>query len=199
MSEFQPDGNYYDKYLSENKIVIKLMKGFFSDLDELLQKIEFKKVIEAGCGEGNVTNHILSNYDCKIRGFDIGEKAISKAKQSFPNIQFENQSIYKTKYQDETYDLVVCCEVLEHLENYVDALKELLRISKKYIIVSVPKEPVWRILNMCRLKYLSKLGNTPGHVNHWNRSEFIKLISKYGEIIDVKNPLPWTMILLKKK
>lgn len=199
MSNVQPEGNYYDKYMSKNKIVIKLMKGFFSDLDELLSKIKFNKVIEAGCGEGNVTNYIYSNYDCIIKGFDIGDTAIKEAKDNFSSIEFDKQSIYEISCKDDTYDLVVCCEVLEHLENYEAALKELIRISKKYIIVTVPKEPIWRILNICRLKYISQLGNTPGHINHWNKSEFVKLTSKYGEVIEVKNPLPWTMILFKKK
>lgn len=198
MSNVQPEGNYYDKYLSKNKIVIKLMKGFFRDLDDLLSKIKFNKAIEAGCGEGNVTNHIYSSYDCSIRGFDIGDTAIAKAKKHFQNIEFDTQSIYEIPDEDDTFDLVVCCEVLEHLENYEDALKELIRISKKYVIVSVPNEPIWRILNMCRLKYLNKFGNTPGHINHWNKSGFVRFVSKYGEVIEVKNPLPWTMILLKK-
>ncbi len=199
MKNAQPQGNYYDKYGSKNKIVIKLMSNFFNSLDECLKSIEFSNVVEAGCGEGKVTNHIYENYKCAIEGFDIGEEAIEKAKREFSNINFDVKSIYDLPYKENQFDLVVCCEVLEHLDNYDKALKELMRISSKYVIISVPCEPIWRILNLCRLKYISNLGNTPGHINHWSKKSFINLLKKYGDIKVIKSPLPWTMILLEKR
>lgn len=88
--------------------------------------------------------------------------------------------------------------MIEHLEQYEKALEELFRISKKYVLVSVPREPLWRFLNLCRLKYVKDLGNTPGHINHWGHKEFKRLLSKYGNIIDTQSPLPWQVILLEK-
>ncbi len=195
----QPQGNYYDKYGSNNKIVIKLMNGFFNSLDECLNKIEFNNVVEAGCGEGKITNHIYNNFKCNIKGFDIGENAIKKARADFKEINFEIKSIYDLKYETNNFDLVVCCEVLEHLDEYRKALNELTRISNKYILISVPCEPIWRVLNLCRFKYITNLGNTPGHINHWSKKGIINLLSEYGNIIHVKMPIPWTMILLEKK
>ena len=100
-----------------------------------------------------------------------------------------------TDYNEEQFDLVVCCEVLEHLQYPEDGLKALQKVVKKNLVLSVPREPVWRVLNMMRGKYLTKLGNTPGHIQHWSRSEFIKLVEKYFDTVYVKNPFPWTMIL----
>lgn len=197
MKAEQPQGNYYNKYESKNIIERKLMQGFFHSIDQMLTKVKFNNVLEAGCGEGRVTHYIKSTYQCSIQGFDIGEEAVEKAKISYPDIPFCIQSIYELPYEEE-FDLVICCEVLEHLEEYEKALKELFRISKKYVLISVPSEPLWRVLNLCRFKYIKELGNTPGHINHWNHRAFNKLLSQYGKIIDVKTPIPWQMLLLEK-
>lgn len=193
------EGNYYDKYASKNFIVKWLMRGFFDALDQCLSKITFSDVLEVGCGEGEVSKYIHHKYDCTIEGFDIGGEAIKKAKRNAPDIPFYVKSIYESGYGDHTKDLVVCCEVLEHLEDVKLALTELARISNGYILLSVPREPIWRVLNIARFRYLAQLGNTPGHINHWSKREFIKLVSAYGEIMAIENPLPWTIVLLKMK
>lgn len=193
------EGNYYDKYASKNFIVKWLMRGFFCALDKCLAKIHFSEVLEAGCGEGEVVKYIHYKYVCVIEGFDIGKEVIEEAKANNANIPFYVKSIYDAGYKDNSKDLVVCCEVLEHLEDVKIALTELARISNAYVLLSVPREPIWRVLNIARFRYLAQLGNTPGHINHWSKHEFIKLVSAYGEIIAIENPLPWTMVLLKVK
>lgn len=101
-------------------------------------------------------------------------------------------------YENE-YDLVVCSEVLEHLEQPDVVVKSLLKATKRYVIVSVPREPIWRFLNMCRGKYLKDFGNTPGHIKHWSKKEFTQMIeSNGGKIVQTKYPLPWQMLLIEK-
>ncbi|MGB5278622.1 MAG: methyltransferase type 11, partial [Gammaproteobacteria bacterium] len=112
---------------------------------------------------------------------------------------FQQRSIYDIKAQTDTADLIVCCEVMEHLEYPEDGLQALQKIVDKHLILSVPREPVWRILNIARGKYLSNLGNTPGHIQHWSRSGFVKLVSNYFDIIEIRTPIPWTMLLCRKK
>jgi hypothetical protein len=89
--------------------------------------------------------------------------------------------------------------VLEHLENYEMALQELFRVSRNYVIIAVPNEPLWRFLNLARLKYLKDWGNTPGHINHWSAASLAGLISKYGQVIKIYRPMPWIILLAKKK
>lgn len=194
----QPQGNYYDKYSSNNAIVKQLMRNFFKDMDCLLNQVKFQSVLEAGCGEGEITNYIKSNYEIYIEGFDIGHLAIEKAINNYKDIFFRTQSIYETDYKENQFDLVICSEVLEHLEYPQKALDNILKITSKYAVLSVPNEPIWRVLNMCRGKYLKDFGNTPGHINHWSKSSFLELVNDYGRIIDIKSPLPWTMVLIEK-
>jgi 2-polyprenyl-3-methyl-5-hydroxy-6-metoxy-1,4-benzoquinol methylase len=127
------------------------------------------------------------------------EKVVSYAREHYgdSNIDFFVGSIYDIP-KKEKYDLVVCSEVLEHLEKPEDALEQLKKVGKKYVICSVPREPIWRILNMARGKYWKDLGNTPGHINHWSQRSFIKFLKKNGcKVLDVKSPLPWTVVLIE--
>jgi len=53
-------------------------------------------------------------------------------------------------------------------------------------------------MNIMRVKYISNLGNTPGHINHWSRKKFLKLLSKYFKVINYKNSTPWIIVLVEK-
>ena len=53
------------------------------------------------------------------------------------------------------------------------------------------------MLNMARGAYWSELGNTPGHLNHWSKRSFVRLLSQHGEVVEVRSPFPWTMLLVR--
>jgi len=176
------------------------MKGFFSSIENMLHGINYNTVLEAGCGEGHIADFLYrERQDIQLDAFDISEKVIEQAKKDYPYIHFSTGSIYDIKSPDSSYDLVVASEVLEHLEEPERAMKELLRVSKRYVLATVPHEPIWRILNLCRGKYWNDLGNTPGHIQHWSKQAFIKKWKKLGGgVIGSDMPLPWIVILLEK-
>ena len=60
---------------------------------------------------------------------------------------------------------------------------EMARVAKRWLLVSVPREPLWRGLNMARGAYWKDLGNTPGHLNHWSKRSFVALLSRHGEVV----------------
>lgn len=198
----QPEGNYFDKYHSKNFIVKWMMSNFFSCLDNMLAVVgEPEYILEAGCGEGEVTNFVSGKYgaNCKMEAFDVSERVIMEASKKNPNIKFSTGDIYNISGQG-GYDLVLCCEVLEHLKEPDKALEELIRVAKKYIIVSVPREPIWRCLNMARGKYLKAWGNTPGHIQHWSSKKFVTFLQEHTiKVVQTAHPLPWTMALLEKE
>ena len=209
---YQPEGNYFDKYGSKNLVVRKIMRGFFNGIHatlcpppkkQLSILNECKSILDAGCGEGNVTNYMRNiEKDAVIDAFDISEKVIAEAKNNFSGINFFTGSMYDIPKEDKTYDLVMSSEVLEHMDNPETALRELMRVSKKYIFISVPREPLWCVLNLARGKYITSWGNTPGHVNHWGKNELIRWINSVSDewlVVNVNNPLPWTMVLLQRK
>src|SRR5690606_14550050 len=104
-------------------------------------------------------------------------------------------SVYDLPWQDGEFDLVICCEVLEHVDDPDRALAEIARVASRRVLVSTTWEPVWRCLNMARGKYLSALGHTPGHVQHFTRRGLVSLGSRHLRLLQCRTPLPWTILL----
>ena len=190
-------GNYFDKYRSTNPIHQWLMRGFLGSVRELLGSIEYGSVLEVGCGPGDLATRILPPQ-VDYLGIDIDETEIEIARKQHPHLSFQAGSAYELPVESNAYDLVVACEVLEHLEDPAKALAEIDRVSKRWVLASVPWEPPWRMLNMLRGKYWSSFGNTPGHVQHFSRKSFLGLLSTRFEVIAFQAPLPWSMALCQK-
>lgn len=193
-------GNAYDKYGSRNPFVRLLMGGFDNALSGFVKNAAPKTIHEVGCGEGFwVLRWNREGFDA--RGTDFSPKVIEIAQanaveQGISQKLFNARSIYDLDAENDSADLVICCEVLEHLEYPEEGLAVLSLIANN-VIISVPREPFWRLLNMIRGKYVTSFGNTPGHIQHWSKAEFIRLVGKYFQVLEVKTPLPWTMLLCK--
>ena len=194
-------GNVYDKYGSRNPLVRKIMAGFYRSLDELVRQANPRSIHEVGCGEGFwVTRWLMNGFDA--RGSDVSGKVIGLAKRNasdmnLPEDVFQQKSIYDLSQSSDSADLIVCCEVLEHLEEPRRGLEALKSIVTEHIILSVPREPVWRILNAARGQYLMQFGNTPGHLQHWSRDGFIRIATEYFDVVEIRSPIPWTMLLCR--
>lgn len=196
-------GNVYNKYDSRNPLVRRLMRGFESSLDTLVGRVSPGAIHEVGCGEGYWVIKWKKN-GLDARGTDFSARAIELARQNalssgIPPGVFEVRDIHDLRPDRDGADLVVCCEVLEHLPHPEKALENLRGIARKNIILSVPREPLWRVLNLARGKYFGQLGNTPGHVRHWSRKSFLSLVGKYFEVQAVLTPVPWTIALCRAR
>ena len=101
--------------------------------------------------------------------------------------------------RDREYDLVICCEVLEHLQTPQRALDEIKRISTGLILLSVPYEPYFSLMNFLTGKNLRRFGNDLDHFQKWSKKEFEAVLLKDFEIISLKSSLPWVIALCKTK
>lgn len=177
-----------------------LIDNFYDVLLAEIKKINPKSVLDAGCGEGITLNKIKeAKIGSQLSGFDFSDKAIQIGKKLFPKLNLKQGDIYKIDAPDNSYDVVICSEVLEHLEKPEDALKELVRVSKKYVILSVPQEPLFMIGNLIRGKNVKRLGNDIEHIQHWSNRKFVQFVSKYMDVKSNITPLPWTLIVAIKK
>ena len=188
----------YIKHKSKNPLQRFLIERFFSSLVSLAKPLNPKKVLDAGCGEGFSLNKlIINNVGEELEGIENSKEAIALGKKLFPKAKIKLGSVYDLPYETNYFDLVLCTEVLEHLENPQKALSEIIRVSKKYIILSVPNEPFFRLANFLAGKYIKSFGNSPGHINHWNLFSFQRFIKKQNlKIKNIKFPFPWIMVLL---
>ncbi len=187
------------KYISKNPMIIFLNNYFLSTIASLVKSLESSKILDIGCGEGIVDNFLINNLSVnssQIVGLDIEPNCLKIAKTINQGVQFYQGSIYKLPFQDNSFDLVLALEVLEHLEYPEEAIGELNRVSRDWVIISVPNDRIFRLGNMLRFKYLSSWGNTPNHIQHWGKRTFTSLISKYMRIIKIKTPLLLWLVLL---
>ena len=191
-------GNTFDKYGTNNPLAKKLMRGFLQSVQSLATNTDARTIHEVGCGEGKLSK-FLSDLGFTVRGTDVSGDVLGDAIASYPDIAFEQKSIYDLSPTEDTADMIVCCEVFEHLDNPQLALESIANIAKNHLLVSVPREPIWRILNVMRGKYIRNRGNTPGHLNHWSTNSFVRFLEQRFNVIRILKPLPWTMVLCSQK
>jgi ubiquinone/menaquinone biosynthesis C-methylase UbiE len=194
-----PTGNTYDKYGSTNPVVKRLMGGFHAALDELWTRAEARSILDIGCGEGVLTAEWAERLgDGRVVGTDLDDPKLRAEweKRSRPNLEFRVEEASTLSFADDEFDLACAIEVLEHVPDPERTLSEMARVASGHLLVSVPREPLWRTLNMARGAYLRDLGNTPGHVNHWSKRTFTSLLSRYGTVEEARSPFPWTMVLV---
>jgi 2-polyprenyl-3-methyl-5-hydroxy-6-metoxy-1,4-benzoquinol methylase len=193
-------GNTYDKYGSNNPVVKRLMAGFERTLDELLALAAPRSVLDVGCGEGVLTHKWAQRLEGPIVGIDLEDPAIQAewAKRQAPNLSYRVMKAERLPYDEGEFDLAAAIEVLEHVPDPEHTVAQMARVARGgHLLVSVPREPLWRGLNMARGAYLRDLGNTPGHVNHWSKPGFVRLLARHGEVVERRSPFPWTMLLVK--
>jgi SAM-dependent methyltransferase len=200
LAEPVPTGNTYDKYGSSNPVVKRLMAGFHGALDELWEKAQPESVLDVGCGEGVLTAEWAERLgDRRVVGIDLDDpklRAEWEARRR-PNLEFRAEEATSLSFADGDFDMAAAIEVLEHLPDPEATLSEMARVARRRLLVSVPREPLWRALNLARGAYWRSLGNTPGHVNHWSRPAFVSLLSRYGQVEATRSPFPWTMLLVR--
>jgi SAM-dependent methyltransferase len=199
-AEAVPTGNTYDKYGSRNPVVKRLMAGFHGALDELFERAAPESVLDVGCGEGVLTSEFANRTGGgRVVGIDLEDLRLREEweQRRRPNLEFRVEEATSLSFGDGEFDMAAAIEVLEHVPHPEQTLSEMARVARRWLLVSVPREPLWRMLNMARGAYWRSLGNTPGHVNHWSKVGFVSLLQRYGKVQEVRSPFPWTMLLVR--
>ena len=199
-TEAVPTGNTYDKYGSQNPVVRRLMAGFERSLDELWHMASPESILDVGCGEGVLTSEWAERLEGRIVGIDLPDPKLEAEwqKRQRPNLEYRAEEATSLSFSENEFDMSTAIEVLEHVPDPERTVSEMARVAKRWVLVSVPREPLWRGLNMARGAYLRDLGNTPGHLNHWSKRSFVALLSKHGEVVEARSPFPWTMLLVRR-
>jgi 2-polyprenyl-3-methyl-5-hydroxy-6-metoxy-1,4-benzoquinol methylase len=195
-----PTGNTFDKYGSTNPVVRRLMHGFERTLAELFAQAAPESVLDVGCGEGVLTHQWAQQLgERRIVGIDLDDEKLKAewATRQRPNLEYRTMLAENMPFAESEFDMACAIEVLEHVPDPAHTVAEMARVARRHLLVSVPREPLWRMLNMARGAYLADLGNTPGHVNHWSKRSFARLLSQHGEVVEQRSPFPWTMLLVR--
>ena len=198
-------GNY-EKYMTKNplkrKMVERLNKKIVGYVQQICEQIREKdkdkvvKILDAGCGEGFITDLLARNVE--LIGLEYTREAIDIAKAANQEIYFVQGDIYAIPFEKNEFDLVLCTEVLEHLERPDRALRELTRVASHTILLTVPSEPWFCMGNLLTLKNVSRFGNPIDHINHWTYGGFKKYVHSLTEGGQIySRSFPWTIAVCR--
>jgi 2-polyprenyl-3-methyl-5-hydroxy-6-metoxy-1,4-benzoquinol methylase len=193
-------GNTYDKYGTTNPVARRLQAGFERTLEELFAKAAPTTLLDVGCGEGVLTHQWAQKPAMqRIVGLDLDDPQLHEAwkGRQHPCLQYVVMKAENLPFADGEFEVATAIEVLEHVPDPEHTVSEMARCASEYLLVSVPREPLWRGLNLVRGAYVKDLGNTPGHLNHWSKRSFTSLLGRYGTVVEARSPFPWTMLLVR--
>ena len=189
----------FEKHTNQNPISKFFLDNFSKVLIESITPLKPQSILDVGAGEGFVLEKLRKNkIGKKLEGIEYMDEAIALGKKTNPLVKIKKGDIYKLPYKDNAFELIICTEVMEHLEDPKMALAELKRVTSKHIILSVPNEPLFTIQRFLRGKNMMKLGDHPEHIQHWNSETFRAFVEDQLTVKEVKTPLPWTMVIAKK-
>lgn len=192
------DTSNYRKFQTRNPVARWLIARFYNRLSDIVRSIQPSSVLDAGCGEGETIDRLGKLLPDSVVGFDVNPACVSFVSGRFPDLSFSVQSIYELPYEPDSFDLVMCLEVLEHLDKPELALRELVRVARKDLLLSVPYEPYFTIGSLLRGKDITRLGSTPEHLQHWNKKRFRRFLAGTIEDVNVASAKPWLIAQCRK-
>jgi ubiquinone/menaquinone biosynthesis C-methylase UbiE len=194
-------GNLYPKYGTRNPAARGLVGRFRGALDELIDLAAPASILDVGCGEGVLAGAWRGRRGVeRVVGVDVEDAGLRAEWAGRERAGFELRAIAPAPplpFPDDSFDLVAAVEVLEHVADPDALLAELARVARAHVLVSTPREPLWRLLNLARGAYWRSLGNTPGHVHHFSRRALAARVAARGRVRAVRSPLPWTVALVQ--
>ena len=129
-----------------------------------LSNKKYNKLLDIGCGKG-FTGKSIINFCKNYYGIDISSSAVKIAKKKIKNGNFVVGSALNLPYEDKTFDLIVCSEVLEHIPKFKKAIKEISRVVKTNgdVIVTCPNKfnPDMMLKTYLEGKYTKQIYDKP--------------------------------------
>lgn len=189
-------------------LVYRLNHKILSVVSKVLQDPSKRyRILDAGCGEGFISMLLVKKFpNAIVTGIDQSQEALEMARRVHQIVRYRQGSIYRMPFRNHSFDLVICTEVLEHLESPYFALKELNRVVKRggAVLLTVPAEPWFCMGNFLVMKNVRRFGNPIDHINHWTYRGFIKYIrtflitSNSRCILKAWPCFPWSVALYQK-
>jgi SAM-dependent methyltransferase len=187
------------KHESSNPVQRRLIGAFHDQVVAFVRQAQPTCILEVGCGEGYVLAELQrAGIDAELIGVDVSALAIEAARRRVApsaELHVADARQVRTSFSGRRPELVMMLEVLEHLEDPSAVLDDLAALTTRYVLLSVPREPLFRGMNLLRLKNVRHLGNDPEHVNHWSARAFVDLVARRFDIVARSHPFPWTMVL----
>jgi 2-polyprenyl-3-methyl-5-hydroxy-6-metoxy-1,4-benzoquinol methylase len=193
------DSTNYEKFQTGNPVVRRLIDRFYSRIVDAVEPLEAASLLDAGCGEGEALARLGPALPAQAAAVDVSPEAVEFTAKRFPAVDVTRHSIDELPFAENSFDLVLCLEVLEHIPDPAPALAELTRVASGHLVLSVPHEPWFRVGSLLRGKYVRTLGNHPEHVNHWNPRSLRGFLEPQAEVVSVRGAFPWLIAVCRPR
>jgi len=166
------------------------------EFDIIIDMVENNStVLDLGCGDGSLGEELMKRKKCKVIGLDISEVAVEHARRKGIDARVGNLE-EPLDFDDNSFDYVILCDVLEHLFDPLFTLKEAFRVSKKYVIVAFPNFAYFK--SRLELLFFGIFPKSPLFGYNWYNSQHIKLFSYKDFLIALKD-LNFNVRIVKKE
>jgi 2-polyprenyl-3-methyl-5-hydroxy-6-metoxy-1,4-benzoquinol methylase len=162
-------------------------------LDRVAATGDRDNALEVGCGEGVIAEKLHQRWR-RVAALDLPDADLRTHWRERPGPGYLHADGQRLPFADKQFDVVVAAEVLEHLPDPERGLAEMARVTAGHLVLSVPREPIFRGCNLLAGRYVRDLGNTPGHLNHWSSRSFVRFVSSVARVRLVTRPFPWTVV-----
>lgn len=192
-------GNHTQKYTAKNPAIRWLTARWVDRLRGMLDRVAADpagtggRALEVGCGEGVIAQELAARWS-SVTALDLPDAGLRAHWRDRPGPAYLHADAHRLPFADQQFDVVVAAEVLEHLPDPERGLAEIARVGRAHLVLSVPREPIFRSCNLIAGRYVRDLGNTPGHLNHWSTRSFVRFVSRYAQVRAVSKPFPWTVV-----
>lgn len=187
------------KYSNRNPIHRFALSRFFNIVAEEVLHLRPRTALEFGCGEGLFLKEIRDRglSFAEYVGVDLRADALDLARSLHPDHRFVHADLLTWSPPVAGYDLVIAAQVLEHIPAPTTTFERLVDLCTGHLLLTVPWEPWFRILNLLRGRDLRRLGNHPEHVNQWTFGGFKNFVAAGAEVVRVRRTLPFTVVVAK--
>lgn len=141
---------------------------------DLIRQHNLKSTVDVGCGAALKLMEVIYPVCSDVMGTDQKE-AIDYCKQRFPQGKFYVENLENPKKAPREFDLVICADVIEHMEDPDKLLNYIKKLSKRggYIVISTPERDV--------LRGKDNMGSPKAeHIREWNKEELIAYLTDRG-------------------
>lgn len=189
------------KHLNPNPLQRKLLDRFHRHIVRLIGQTGVTRLLDAGCGEGFVIREVAGDRpQVSAVGGDFSAEALlwgrANVRHQAPLATFD---VHHLPFPANSFPLVICLEVLEHLPDSRVGLRELARVSSEYVLLSVPHEPWFRGANFLRGKHVAAFGNDPEHLHNYSGRAFRQMVEPVLDVLWHGYTFPWQILLGRKR
>ncbi|QQG43461.1 MAG: class I SAM-dependent methyltransferase [Candidatus Daviesbacteria bacterium] len=128
----QVPADYYDQGMQNNFLQFIWHRQKWTFFRKLMEGVKFKLILDVGCASGTFTNRLTELFpQAKIYGVDAYSSAIKFAQKKYPHLNFLKADAHQLPFKQNSFDLVICYETIEHVVDPLQVLRQMHRILKK--------------------------------------------------------------------